>query len=208
MSIHSRFFVIIVMTCLLSAGCSMPGPEPIIIQLAPTETIDFSDAKATLTIVHNADLLIGKITISGAIPLFFGTIPGDPQKSTMVWGKGTGTGVLDSGASGTGGSYAVSADIPVQYEVRGILRPSPQECLLELTVDETLLLSQPIEVYAEPLGTVPMVMGEDMVSTFPDLLFTETDPRVTNPYGIDSVLTVDDWCLPAEMHCTSGCTSD
>jgi hypothetical protein len=70
------------------------------------------------------------------------------------------------------------------------------------------MLAQPVDVYVEPLGIVPMVLGDNQVTTLPGLLFPETDPKVTNPFGTDSVFTIDDWCLPAETYCTLGCSSE
>jgi hypothetical protein len=174
----------------------------------PSDTMDFSQSKATLTIVRTFPFLIGDLTITAAIPLFFMIDEEDPGKKAIVFGKGKGIAVMDSGASGTGGSYPQTAEWPVEYDVRGGLTPDRVECEIKLTVDEIFLLSKGAVLRGSPLGDFPIPPGEDLLTTFPDLSFMESDPRFTVVDSLaTSVFTIDDWCLPEGTWCTFGCSA-
>jgi hypothetical protein len=199
--------------CLLLVSCghsgqeqdgSTPAPSEV---PAPTATLDFSDAKATLTIVRDFEAPLGHMILTAAVPLLFAIDDQDPEQDVIVWGQATGTGVLDGMASGTGGSYDIWAEWPVEYEVRGVLIPRRDVCRLILNVDEVLRLSEEVMVHAGPFGDVPMSGGVDEFTSFMDLQFTEIDNSVTVPSGmLQSVFTLDDWCLPMSTYCIYGCS--
>jgi len=128
--------------CLLIASCNLPAqnpenpPPPPEAQIVPTLPIDLSGAQATLTIVRTMRVAMGEVTITAAIPLFFAIDEKNPEDPVILWGTGTGTATMKGVASGTGGSYTVEGDWPVDYEVRGNLYPSREVCKINLSVDE------------------------------------------------------------------------
>jgi len=206
---------IIAAICLMIASCNPPAqedeipppPPPPEEQVLPTLPIDLSGAEATLTVVRTMQTELGNVTITAAIPLFFAIDEKNPEESVILWGTGTGTATLNGIAMGTGGSYTVSGDWPVDYEVRGFLSPSREVCKITLSVDEILLLSQEVIVHAGPLGDVPMSGGMDEFASFSDLKFTEIDSSVTIGAGsVESTFSIDDWCMPKSTFCTYSCT--
>jgi hypothetical protein len=197
----------------LIASCNPPAPAeenppPLPqAQIVPTLPIDLSGAQATLTVVRTMQTELGYVTITAALPLLFAIDDKNPEESAILWGTGTGIATLNGIAKGTGGSYTVEGDWPVDYEVRGVLTPSREVCRINLSVDEILLLSKEVVVHAGPLGDVPMSGGVDEFTTFTDLKFTEIDSSVTIGSGtVQSTFTIDDWCMPKSTYCTYGCT--
>jgi hypothetical protein len=201
------------MACLLLASCAQPGLDPIPLSAVPSErpiptaTLDFSGARATLTVIRGMKVSLGDITITAAIPLLFAIDEDDPESPVIVWGTGTGAAVLNGIATGTGGSYTINAEWPVEYDVKGNLTPSREVCRLSLTVDEILLLSEEVVAHLDPLGDLLMSAGDDQFTTFTDLQFTETESTVTRGQApVESVFSIDDWCLPEATYCTYGCS--
>jgi len=101
MSAKLRLLCLCVLPLLVSA-CNRPlvTADPPLPTSKPVDTGPL-DAKATLTIVRTTSLMIGSFTITGAIPLFFGTSEDEQPGPIHVFGTGTGTASLDSGAQGT-----------------------------------------------------------------------------------------------------------
>lgn len=198
--------------CLIIASCNLPAqnpenpPPPPEAQVVPTLPIDLSGAQATLTIVRTMRVAMGDVTITAAIPLFFAIDEKNPEEPVILWGTGTGTASMIGTASGTGGSYTVEGDWPVDYEVRGNLYPSREVCKITLSVDEALLLSKEVIVHLGPLGDVPTSGGVDEFTNFPNLNFTEIDSSVKYGAGsVESTFSIDDWCLPKSTFCTYAC---
>ena len=203
---------VIATICLLIASCNLPAqnpenpPPPPEEQVAPTLPIDLSGAQATLTIVRTMRVEMGEVTITAAIPLFFAIDEKNPEDPVILWGTGTGTATMKGVASGTGGSYTVEGDWPVDYEVRGNLYPSREVCRINLSVDEALLLSKEVIINLGPLGDVPTSGGVDEFTTFPNLNFTEIASSVKLGAGsVESTFSIDNWCLPKSTFCTYAC---
>ncbi len=205
---------IIAAVCLLIAGCNQSAPEGEIPppplspeeQVLPTLPIDLSKSQATLTIIRSLHVPLGNVTITAAIPLLFFINEKNPEDSVILSGTGQGTATLNGVAMGTGGSYTVEGDWPVDYDVRGSLTPSREVCKINLSVDEILLLSKEVIVHAGPLGDIPMSGGMDEFTTFTELKFTEIDSSVTIDSGtMQSTFSIDDWCMPESTYCTYGC---
>jgi len=201
-----------ILMCMILIGCSAGAAEDVMPTSAPTQvpaptaTLDFSEAQATLTIIRQMDAPLGHVTITAAIPLLFAVDDKNPEGEAIVWGTGEGFAVLNGTAMGTGGSYTIEGTWPVTYDVRGVLTPSREVCKMSLTAEEALLLSQEVIVHAGPLGDVPMVGGLDESTAFPELKFTEIESTVTIGSGnVESVFTIDDWCMPNSTYCTYGC---
>ena len=203
---------VIAVICLLIASCNLPAqnpdnpsppPEE---KVVPTLPIDLSGAQATLTIIRTMRVAMGEVTISAAIPLFFAIDEKNPEDPVILWGTGTGTASMNGVVSGTGGSYTVEGEWPVDYDVKGNLYPSREVCKITLSVDEFLLLSKEVMVHADPLGDVLSSGGEDEFTTFPNLNFTEILSEVKLEAGsVESTFSIDDWCLPKSTFCTYGC---
>jgi hypothetical protein len=209
------FAVAFAFCCLILESCTLPGLKLGNSPKKPMPTLDFSHSNATLTSVSTLPFLIGQLTVTGAIPLFFMVDEKDPEQSVILFGKGTGVAVLNSGAKGSGykegysSSYPQTAEWPVEYHVTGFLIPSRGECSIKLTIDEHIFLSKQVVMHGSPLGDMPITGGTDQVSTIPDLIFTETKPVATRVYGgSEYVFTIEDWCLPKETQCTLGCTAE
>jgi hypothetical protein len=205
----------IVILCFLLNGCKNVSLKPASVSLVaskdpiPSETMDFSLSKATLTIVRTEILLIGNLTITAAIPLYFMVSDDNPEHQAIVFGKGNGVAVLDSGAAGTGGSYTQTAEIPTEYDVKGYLIPDKVECKLILTVKETIILSKGYVLRGNPIGDVEVPGSPDTTATYPVLSFDESDPKMIVVYGsTTSVFTIEDWCLPEKTWCTYGCSAN
>ncbi len=203
---------VIAAICLLIASCNLPAQNPEILppppeeQAVPTLPIDLSGAQATLTIVRTMRVAMGDVTITAAIPLFFAIDEKNPEDPVILWGTGTGTASMKGVASGTGGSYTVEGDWPVDYEVRGNLFPSREVCKITLSVDEALLLSKEVIINLGPLGDVPTSGGVDEFTTFPNLNFTEILSEVKLEAGsVESTFSIDNWCLPKSTFCTYAC---
>jgi hypothetical protein len=213
----NRQLIATVVLCLLLLSCSGPGLNPVAPPPVksegrfPTATIDFSGAKATLTIVRTLTLIQGYVTHSAAIPLLFAIDEDDPYQSVIVWGIGEGTATYIIEGSGTGGTTSLTYEYPVEYEVRGNLTPtratlSREQCQLTLAVDEVLLLSKEVIGHSSFLGDIPIIGGEDQYTSFTNLFFTEIASTVTRTEGgYEDVFSIDDWCLPWATGCTYGC---
>jgi len=201
-----------ILVCGVLVGCSTGAEEGVLPTVAPTQvpvptaTLDFTGAQATLTIIRQMDAPLGHVTITAAIPLLFGVDENNPEASAIVWGTGEGSAEMNGTATGTGGSYTIEGTWPVTYDVRGVLTPSRDVCKMSLTVEEALLLSQEVVVHLGPLGDISLVGGVDEFTAFPELKFTEIESTVTIGSGmVESVFTIDDWCMPNSTYCTYGC---
>lgn len=201
-----------ILMCIPLIGCTpgvqegaIPTVQPTQVPV-PTATLDFTGAQATLTVIRQLRVPLGNVTITAAIPLLFAIDENNPEAEVIVWGTGEGSAVLNGTAMGTGGSYTVEGTWPVTYDVRGVLTPSREVCKMTLTAEEGLLMSQEVIVHAGPLGDIPMVGGVDEFTAFPELKFTEIEATVTIGTGeVESVFTIDDWCMPNATYCTYGC---
>jgi hypothetical protein len=213
----NRQLIAAVVLCLQLLSCTGSGLNPVASPAVksevplPTATIDFSGAKATLTIVRTWKLIQGSVTSTAAIPLLFAIDEDDPHRSVIVWGIGEGTATFIIEGSGTGGTTTLTYEYPVEYEVRGNLTPtkatlSREQCELTLAVDEVLLLSREVIGHSSFLGDIPITGGEDQFTSFSNLFFTEIASTVTRTEGgIEDVFSIDDWCLPWATGCTYGC---
>lgn len=183
-----------------------PSPPPTEEQVLPTLPLDLSQSQATLTIIRSMHVALGDVIITAAIPLFFYFDENNPEDSVILFGTGQGTATLNGVAMGTGGSYTVDGDWPVDYKVMGSLSPSREVCKITLSVEEALLLSKEVIVHAGPLGDIPLSGGMDEFTTFKDLQFTEIDSSKTLGSGpVQSTFSIDDWCMPKSTFCTYGC---
>jgi hypothetical protein len=197
-----RLLLVSVLALLLS-GCNsaLPTPVPTEPPLDPVE-IDLDEARATLTIVRTMTAAGGPVTITGAIPLDFWIDKNDPKQIVIVTGTGAGTAVLDILGSGTGGSYTVTAEWPVEYEVKGSLFPNSDICKMALDLEETLLLSREVVAHTSIGMDFPMVGGVDEFTAFPKIEFDEIESPETRTMGeIHSVFTLDDICMPKALGC-------
>jgi hypothetical protein len=215
--------------CILLVGCAQAIPDTIdstpdsspaispVLSPIPlsTETIDLSGGKATLVVLRTFDEMLGHFTVTASIPLFFMIDEDNPEKSTIVFGKGNGTATLNGEAKGSGykegysSSYTITAEWPAEYEVKGSLDPSQEECYLSLDVDEVIPFSQMVIAHTslEFMKDIPLAGGIDTFTSFFKLLFTETNPfAFRNEAGIKSTFTIEDWCLPKVTGCTPGCS--
>ncbi len=207
MSAKLRLLCLCVLPLLLSA-CNRPlvTADPPLPTSKPIETGPL-DAKATLTIVRTTSLMIGSFTITGAIPLFFGTSEDEQPGPIHVFGTGTGTASLDSGAQGTsfqGGTtaYDITAEWPAEYEAEGWLVVGADGCKLTMDITEALLLSRVVMVNVG--GIEVPVSAEDEFASFPKLEFTDQfDPEPRTGGGAMSTFTLDDVCMPAWMGCAN-----
>ncbi len=195
-----RLLCVFALPLLLSA-CNRPlvTPDPPI-PTSEAAKLEPGDAKATLTIVRTASLMIGTFTITASLPLTFGTNEDDPVGPIMVYGSGNGAAVLDSGAQGTGGGYDVKTEWPAEYEVIGWQVACSGGCMVTLDVEEALLLSHVVILHAAGMD-IP-ISGEDEFTAFPKLEFTDQfDPEPRIGLGANSVFTLDDVCMPAYLGC-------
>ncbi|MCJ7678803.1 MAG: hypothetical protein MUO35_13900 [Anaerolineales bacterium] len=197
-----RLLLLSVLALLLS-GCNsaLPTPVPTEPPLEPVE-IYLDEAQATLTIVRTMTAAGGPITITAAVPLAFWIDESDPKQVVMVTGTGTGTAALNLQVSGTGGSYTITAEWPVEYEVKGSLFPNPDMCKMALDVEETLYLSREVVAHTSIGMDVPIVGGEDEFTAFPKIEFDEIESPETRTVGTDlNVFTLDDICMPKALGC-------
>lgn len=193
---------------LLLSACNRPlvTADPPLPTSKPIDTGPL-DAKATLTIVRTASFMIGSMTITGAVPLLFGTNEDEQPGSIQVFGTGAGTASLDSGAQGTGlrgGTigYDITAEWPAEYEAEGWLVVGADGCKLTMDITEALLLSRVVMLN---VGGIEMpVSGEDTFTSFPKLEFTDQfDPEPRTGGGAMSTFTLDDVCMPAWVGCAN-----
>ena len=183
-----------------------PMPSPSKTPFATDRPRDPTRSQATLTIIRSFPAAMGEFTITAAVPLFFDYNPNDPEAPTDFIGYATGTATLNTNFVGPAGSYPVTGEWPVKYAVDGVLTPRRDVCRLTLNVQEMIFASTEVLVVWGPLGEIPMTAGEDVLTAFSDLQFTEIETTVTRSYpGTESLFTLEDLCLAKETHCIYAC---